>query len=72
MPRGQTPPDDVEYPTEAMVEIATRHTTNSLADIANEGIKGLAGWKLGLQPRDILYQTILSALMDAEAQRRGD
>lgn len=71
MPRGQTAPDDIEYPTDAMVEIANRQTTTCLAEIGNEGVKGAAGWKLGLQPRDIIHRTIISAFMDAEAQRRG-
>lgn len=61
--------DEPEFPTPAMVEIASRHTKNLLAEFANEGIKGVNCWQ-HRQPRQVIHETIIAALMDAEAQRR--
>lgn len=64
-------PDEPTYPTDAMVEIATRRANQCLAAIGREATKGKKGWMPPVfSPDQILREMILGALMDAEAQRR--
>lgn len=64
-------PVEPDFPTDAMIEIATRRASQCLADIGREIIKGQAGWKYPADPTSYIREAIIAALMDAEAQRRG-
>lgn len=63
-------PVEPDFPTDAMIEIATRHSTQCLAAIGREMIKGHAGWKYPADPTSYIREAIIAALMEAVAQRR--
>jgi hypothetical protein len=54
-------------PTDAMHEIANRHSQACMAAIGREGVKGAAGWQFGMDPQGFIREAIMNALMDALA-----
>ncbi len=55
-----------DLPGELMHEIAFRQTEACLAAVGREAMKGVAGWKGGLDPKSFIHEAIVNALMEYE------
>jgi hypothetical protein len=56
-------------PTDAMHEIANRHSQACMAAIGRQVVKGAVGWQFGMDPQAFIREAIMNALMDALAAK---